>query len=758
MIFKLNHSQSSQDRIQASIEAYQKATPYRYTNSTKYIEILNEFYKEESLRRITLFQKIKDSKEKKILTLQQISQRENIADFMVDWCWTYDPRLSALGLPTIVPFIPFPRQLEFIEWFYNLYLNQLSGMVEKSRDMGITWVFCLIEVFEWRWTEGFAGGIGSNKLDNVDKKDEPDSIFEKIRKLIQLLPNFWLPHGYDPRKHDKVGNLVNPLMQSQIGGQGGKDIGRGGRRSFYLVDESASLEFPKAADAALSQVTNCQIDLSTPKGMNHFGQKRHSGRLPVFTFHWLDDPRKNKDWYEHEKGRLDPVVVAQELDIDYQASVEGLFIEVKWIESAIKIKLEPNGVRTGGLDVAAGGSNDSALGFRFGPCFFCNAFNFDNGADLTHMAIDKCNESEVDALHYDKLGVGFAVTSTITRTEVKMNFPYYGLDAGGTPSDLFYEEYDKPAKEVFVNARAEWWYRLARRFEKTHEHFTGKRTWPEEELISIENDGQLKAELASPKRLRTESGKIKCESKEQMLKRGIKSPDRADACVLAFLPHAGGYKHIMDGFQTQDTVEIDWDLPSHRVKHFGALVVDKDLSVSLMCAVWDEQEAKLLVYSDFMYEIPNADIMSDEIVERMQLESVSIDRLMGNSIMFGDSKKTFGKDLNKLLWDKLSHVQNVKVREPRKYDPIGSVAALMQLNDEGRLKIDVGCENTARQFASWKLEKSKFEHDGMKEAILMIVSELMLYTPFQQAVRKKPDYTPIIEHHPHPEDVGPMEV
>ncbi len=757
-MFKLNHSDSCQLRIQESLDAYKEATPFRYTDSERYIAILNEYFKKESVRRINLFKKVNTSKQAKIDVLHHISKRENIGDFMSDWCWTYDPRLSALGLPTILPWIPWPRQLEFIEWFYNLYLSQRSGLVEKSRDMGITWLFCLLSVFEWRWTEGFAGGIGSNKLDNVDKKDEPDSIFEKIRKLIQLLPNFWMPEQFDWRKHDKVGNLVNPLMKSQIGGQGGKDIGRGGRRSFYLVDESASLEFPQAADAALSQVTNCQIDLSTPKGMNHFGQKRHSGRLPVFTFHWRDDPRKNDDWYEFETSRLDPVVVAQELNIDYQASVEGLFVETKWIESAVAIKLKPNGVRTAGLDVAAGGSNKSALGFRFGPCFISESFDFDNGADLTHMAIDKCNDAQVEALHYDKLGVGFAVTSTINRTEVAIKFPYFGLDAGGSPSDIFYEEFDKFAKDVFTNARAEWWYRIARRFEKTHEHFTGKRTHPEEELISIENDGQLIAELASTKKFRTENGKIKAESKDQMLKRGIKSPDLADACVLAFLPTAGGNKHIMENFQMQDTVHINWDQPEHRVKHYGALVIDKDLSISLMCAIWDEQDCRLMVYSDYKAPTPNSDEISELIIQRMQLETVTIDRLMGNKVMFGEHKKTFNVELNKKLWDRLSQVQTIKIREPRKYDPIGSVAALIQLNKENNLKIDFSCSETARQFATWKLEKSKFEHTGMQEAILMIVSELMLYTPFQQAIRKKPDYKPIIEHIPHIDNMGPMEV
>ncbi|MDP1260138.1 TerL protein, partial [Klebsiella quasipneumoniae] len=88
------------------------------------------------------------------------------------------------------------------------------------------------------------------------------------------------------------------------------------------VDESAFLERPELVDASLSATTNCRQDISTPNGnANSFAIRRHSGKIKVFTFHWRDDPRKSQDWYEKQVELLDPVTVAQEIDIDYNASV-----------------------------------------------------------------------------------------------------------------------------------------------------------------------------------------------------------------------------------------------------------------------------------------------------------------------------------------------------------------------------------------------------------------------------------------------------
>lgn len=37
---------------------------------------------------------------------------EDVVDWVRDWVWTYDPRVT----PSIIPFDLFPRQVEFLRW------------------------------------------------------------------------------------------------------------------------------------------------------------------------------------------------------------------------------------------------------------------------------------------------------------------------------------------------------------------------------------------------------------------------------------------------------------------------------------------------------------------------------------------------------------------------------------------------------------------------------------------------------------------
>lgn len=79
----------------------------------------------------------------------------------------------------------------------------------------------------------------------------------------------------------------------------------------------------------------------------------------------------------------------------------------------------------------------------------------------------------------------------------------------------------KPMKDKFVNLRAEMYWNLRQRFEN--------------EDIDIPDHPKLKAQLTSIKYTFDSKGRLKIESKEDMKKRGLKSPDYADALALAFM-------------------------------------------------------------------------------------------------------------------------------------------------------------------------------------------------------------------------------
>ena len=65
----------------------------------------------------------------------------------------------------------------------------------------------------------------------------------------------------------------------------------------------------------------------------------------------------------------------------------------------------------------------------------------------------------------------------------------------------------------------------------------------------IEHIDLLKSELSAPKRKRTNNTQIQLESKAEMMKRGVKSPNMADALVMCFAnsePDAVGEELVFD--------------------------------------------------------------------------------------------------------------------------------------------------------------------------------------------------------------------
>lgn len=514
--------------------------------------------------------------------------RNDPAHWVNHWCFTYDPREQ----PSLRPFDLFPKQAEFLTWLQQREAAEEDGLVEKSRDMGVTWLCAAYALHGWLFRQGFSVGFGSRKRELVDAIGNPDSILEKVRILIRNLPGWMVPAAFKPAAHDNLCKILNPATGSAITGEGGDDIGRGGRQSLYFVDEAAHLQHPDLVEASLSQTSRCRVWVSTPEGQgNPFAKKRHGGNIAVFTFHWKDDPRKNGwveknaaseivrggngqapnpaeggtvlyPWYEREKRRLDnPVVIAQELDIDYTASLEGVCIPAAWVRAAVGLPLKASGLAIGGLDVADEGANRNVFISRRGPVVSRPVdWGQLNTTQTAHRAADEAEREQVFTLNYDSIGVGAGLRGTYNSSERRFKFRTNAVNVGQAPTDTRWPD-GKTSKERFLNLKAELWWILRTRFEKAYEHRLwlegnpdGKRH-PDEEMISLPNDERLISQLSLPRYFATETGKIKIESKEQLSRRGVASPDFAEALVLTFMvvpvmgqPSGGGTRESLENY------------------------------------------------------------------------------------------------------------------------------------------------------------------------------------------------------------------
>lgn len=456
--------------------------------------------------------------------------------FVNHFCWTYDPREADPELP----FDLFARQEEFLSWLEERQEQQENGLAEKCRDVGFTWLTSVFALHRWLFRKGSAIGFGSRKLDLVDKIGDPKCIFDKIRFLLYRLPAWFLKaqsKGFTRRQHDGHCKLLNPAHGSSITGEGGDNIGRGGRTSMYFVDEAAFLEHPEMVDAALSMNTRCRIDVSTPNGMgNSFYRRRHGGKVSVFTFRWQDDPRKDDAWYKKQCDLLDPVIVAQEIDIDYAASIEGICIPAKYVLAAVNLDLPASGPTVAGLDVAGEGKNKNVFITRRGPRVGeIEELAGGETSETAHKAADAAERLQVSLLSYDCVGIGAGVKSTFNTSERKYRFKSNAVAGGDPPTDTVWPD-GRTSKQRFLNLRAELWWGMRVRFEKAYEYKVLGVAHPPEEMISIPNHAALIAQLSMPLCFSMESGKTKLESKQDMRARGVASPDFADALSYTFAP------------------------------------------------------------------------------------------------------------------------------------------------------------------------------------------------------------------------------
>lgn len=485
-----------------------------------------------------------------VLSALKAYYRDHPAQFIIDWGMTSDPRNVERGLPASIPFLLFPKQEEWIEWFMDRWRNQEPGITEKTRDMGMSWLTVGLASTVCLHNSGFVVGFGSRKEEYVDKIGSPKSLFDKARTFMRLLPKEFRG-TWDVRKHAPHMRIQFPDTGSVITGESGDGIGRGDRTSFYIVDESAFLERPQLVDASLSATTNCRQDISTPNGMgNSFAQRRHSGKIKVFTFHWRDDPRKDDAWYAKQVDELDLVTVAQEIDINYAASVEGVVIPSAWVQAAIgahvKLGIEPTGAKRGGLDVADEGMDKNAFAGRHGFLLgFLESWS-GKGGDIYATVVKAfaiCDEHRYETFDYDADGLGAGVRGDArvinelrhtSGTQQINDQPFRGSGPVHDPEGEMVKE--RLNKDFFANAKAQSWWALRMRFQATYRAVVEGMEFDPDEIISISADlkelSLLTMELSQPTYTINAVGKVVIDKAPD----GTKSPNLADAVMICYQP------------------------------------------------------------------------------------------------------------------------------------------------------------------------------------------------------------------------------
>lgn len=521
-------------------------------------------YKAEFIRRLKALNALRENTDDQPLIQQYYAK--NCIDWINDWAITFDPR-AIKPKPRLMPFLLFPRQDEFIKFVLGCYDDKESGLVEKSRDMGATWLCSAISVWLWLYHPGSVIGWGSRKESYVDKLGDPKAIFPKIRQILENLPRWMLPKGYRPSIHAGYMRIVNPENGSVIIGEAGENMGRGGRTSIYFKDESAHYEHPEMVEAALGDNTDVQIDMSSVNGSaNIFYRKRMAGevwypdapsepgRTRVFIFDWHDHPLKTQEWYDKRRKKAEAEgmlhILAQEVDRDYSGSVERVIIKAEWaracIDAHIKLGFRDDGLKVAGQDIADGGGDKNALAIMHGLVLrYCDHWGGEAGA-AARVSIPICAEMGATELYYDSIGVGSGfkegINSMTENNDVNLRrvrvYPWNGGSPVVDPTEhIIMNDDESPINEdQYENLKAQGYFRMRSRVYKTFRAVVYGDVYDHSELISFDSSipriQELVMELAQPVHKPSAKGKTMVDKKPA----GSASPNMADALIIANTP------------------------------------------------------------------------------------------------------------------------------------------------------------------------------------------------------------------------------
>jgi len=383
--------------------------------------------------------------------------------------------------------------------------------------------------------------------------------------------------------------IISPDGRS-VTGESGDDIGRGGRTLVYFKDEAAHYEHPESIEAALNDNTRIQVDISSVNGLgNVFHRRRESGadwdetrgpvknRVNVFVMDWTDHPEKTQQWYDLRQQRAESEgllhLFRQEVDRSYSASVEGVIIPAAWVKSAIDAHLQfPDmlaGGQSAGLDVADGGGDRNALAARTGVVLdLLQEWGERDTGVTTRRAISALGNRGRVVLQYDCVGVGAGVKAEYNRLRddelVPPNVALEPWSAGAKVTDpdehvVPDDDYSPLNKDFFKNLKAQAWWSLRTRFERTHRAVTEGVVYPADQLISLPSElpqlRQLQKELSQPTIGPGTSMKMTIDKAPQ----GTHSPNLADAVVMCYFPlETSSYDSSLSWVGELETVKMPW--------------------------------------------------------------------------------------------------------------------------------------------------------------------------------------------------------
>ena len=355
-----------------------------------------------------------------------------------------------------------------------------------------------------------------------------DALFAELKHWINLLP----PALYallDPAK-DRVAlkaDTSGAFISARTSRAEAPEALQGvhSENVMLIADEASGVPEAvfEAAAGSMSGHNAVTILLGNPtrtSGLFFDAHHRMSSTWRTLNVSCLDSPRVSDEYVEEMKERYGEDSNAYRVRVlgQFPRSGDDTVIPLDLVEDSFhRDVLDPVGVpEVWGLDVARFGDDASCL-VRRRLNVVPTAPRIWRGLDTMQLAAqvkaqyDECDPNDRPSeILVDSIGLG---AGTVDRLR-QWGMPVRGVNVSESPA----------MKELYHNLRAELWYQAL--------------AWLQARDTKLPKDEALLGELTGPRYKFTDSGKILVESKADMKKRGMPSPNRADALILTFASDA----------------------------------------------------------------------------------------------------------------------------------------------------------------------------------------------------------------------------
>lgn len=293
---------------------------------------------------------------------------------------------------------------------------------------------------------------------------------------------------------------------------------------LLIADEASGVPEAvfEAAAGSMSGEEACTILLGNPTRSSGFFFDTHNRLKDQW---WtrrvscVDSPRVSAAYVDEMKLRYGEDSNAFRVRVlgEFPLSDDDTVIPMHLIEAAMARDLveDERAPAIWALDVARFGTDRSALAKRRGQVI--TEIKKWAGLDLMQLTGAVVAEYQATQAHLrpveilvDSIGLGSGVVDRLR----ELKLPCRGVNVSESPS----------MKGTYQNLRAELWF--------------ATKAWLEQRGCKLIRDEDLMAELAGPRFKFSSSGKLQVESKDDMRKRGLRSPDLADAVCLTMAADA----------------------------------------------------------------------------------------------------------------------------------------------------------------------------------------------------------------------------